>query len=141
MSRLLLKLAIAATVGSLLSFNATVAQVRPPAPKAAHVEISEGPALESAQPDWAIISWTTNNPGGSDDHFGVVKYGTDPNALSQTAQSHIRLNRDHSDTEFRVRVGDLTPRTTYYYVVTSIESDGTSDGVQSPVSQFTTPGT
>jgi hypothetical protein len=41
---------------------------------------------------------------------------------------------------FRVRVEGLKPRTTYYYKVTSVESSGKSDGVESPVSQFTTPG-
>jgi hypothetical protein len=39
-----------------------------------------------------------------------------------------------------VLVGGLQPRTTYYYTVTSTESNGKSDGVESPVSQFTTAG-
>jgi hypothetical protein len=34
----------------------------------------------------------------------------------------------------------LKPRTTYYYKVTSTESNGESNGVESPVNQFTTPG-
>jgi hypothetical protein len=34
----------------------------------------------------------------------------------------------------------LQPRTTYYYTVTSTERNGNSDGVESPVSQFTTAG-
>jgi phosphodiesterase/alkaline phosphatase D-like protein len=140
MNRLLLKLAIAATVGSLLSFNPAVAQVLPPAKKASRVEITEGPALELAHDDLAILRWTTNNPGGSDDHFGVVHYGTDPKNLSQIAKSQIRLNRAHAETIFRVRVSGLKPRTTYYYKVTAMESNGTSDGMQSPVKQFTTPG-
>jgi hypothetical protein len=87
MNRLLLKLATAATIGSLVSSNATVAQVLPPTPKAACVEITQGPALELALDDFAIIRWTTNNPGGSDDHFGVVHYGTEPERLSQMAKS------------------------------------------------------
>jgi hypothetical protein len=33
----------------------------------------------------------------------------------------------------------LKPQTTYYYKVTSTESNGKSDGVESPVNQFTTP--
>jgi phosphodiesterase/alkaline phosphatase D-like protein len=139
MNRLLLKLAIAATVGSLLSSNPTVAQVLPPAKKAARVEITQGPALELAHDDLAIIRWTTNNPGGSDDHFGVVHYGTDPKNLSQSANSQIRLNRWHAETIFRVRVSGLKPRTTYYYRVTSMESNGKSDGVESPVKHFSTP--
>ena len=40
---------------------------------------------------------------------------------------------------FRVRIDRLTPQTTYYYMVTSMGADGASDGVESPVNQFTTP--
>jgi phosphodiesterase/alkaline phosphatase D-like protein len=140
MNRLLLKLAITATVGSLLSSTPTVAQFVPPAKKAERVEIRHGPALEMALDDLAIIRWTTNNPGGTEVHFGVVYYGTDPKDLSQMAKSPIQLNRGHPETIFRVRVGGLKPRTTYYYRVTSMESSGKSDGVESPVTQFTTPG-
>src|SRR3954452_7269962 len=139
MNRLFPKLAIAATIGSLLSANPTVAQGVPPAKKAVRVEITQGPALESARDDLAIIRWISNNPGGTDDHFGVVYYGTDPKELSQTAKSHIRINRAHPETIFRVRVGDLKARTTYYYTVTSMGSDGERDGVESAVNQFTTP--
>ena len=46
MHRLLLKLAITATVGTLLSSTPTVAQLVPPAKKAERVEITQGPALE-----------------------------------------------------------------------------------------------
>ena len=134
-----IKLALAVTVGTLLASNPTVAQVvLPPAPKAAQVKIIAGPSLEVAHEGEAIIKWTTNNPGGKDNHYGVVKYGTSPNSLSQTASSPIRLNRGHPETVFRVSVTGLQPRTTYYYTVTSMESDGTSDGVTSSVSQFTT---
>jgi Purple acid Phosphatase, N-terminal domain len=70
--------------------------------------------------DLAIIRWTTNSPGGSDDHFAVIHYGTDPMKLSQTAKSHIRLNRGHPQTIFRVRLDGLKPQTTYYYTVTSV---------------------
>jgi phosphodiesterase/alkaline phosphatase D-like protein len=140
MSRLRLVLAITATVGSLLPSSPTVAQVLPPAKKAERVKITQGPALEMARDDLAIIRWTTNNPRGTDVHFGVVYYGTDPKDLSQTAKSPIRLNRGHPETIFRVRVGGLKPRTTYYYKVTSMESNGKSDGVESPVKQLTTPG-
>jgi hypothetical protein len=140
MQRRLLKLAMAATVGSLLATTPTVAQLVPPAPKAKHVEITQGPALEVARSDLAIIRWTTNNPGGTESHFGVVYYGRDPNDLSQTAKSPIQLNRAHPETIFRVRMPGLKPQTTYYYKVSSTESNGESDGVESPVSQFTTPG-
>ena len=139
MKRLLLKLAITATVCTLLSSNPTVAQILPPAKKAARVEITQGPALEMARDDMAIIRWTTNNPGGTDVHFGVVHYGTDPTDLSQTARSPISVNRGHPETIFRVRMPGLKPQTTYYYKVTSEESNGKNYGVESPVKQFTTP--
>jgi hypothetical protein len=137
--RLLLKIAIAATVGSLFVSNSSLCQILPPAKKATHVEIIRGPKLELALDDMAIVRWTTMNPGGLDDHFAVVHYGTDPHDLSQTAKSHIRLNRAHPETIFRVRMLGLKPQTTYYYWVTSIEGNGKSDGVKSAVNQFTTP--
>jgi PhoPQ-activated pathogenicity-related protein len=139
MNRRLLEFAITAAVGSLFCSNPVVAQNPPPAPKAKHVEIAQGPILESAHDDVAIIRWTTNNPGGDDDHFAVVHYGTDPTELSQTAKNHIRLNQSHPETVFRARLDHLKPETTYYYTVTSMGYDNVSDGVESPVNQFTTP--
>src|SRR6266481_10100881 len=106
MHRLLLTLAITTTVGSLLSSNPTVAQVLPAAKRAERVEITTAPALELASDHLTIIRWTTNNPGGSDVHYGIVHYGTDPNDLSQTAKNPIRLNQGHQYTTFRVRLYD-----------------------------------
>jgi hypothetical protein len=149
MSRLLVKLMIAAsTVGVLLSSSPTAAQVPPtekgeippPAKKAARVKIIYGPALESAHDNESIIRWITNNPGGLDDHFAVANYGTNPKNLSQTAKSQIRLNRAHPETIFRVWIGGLKPGTTYYYRVTSEDSGGTSDKVKSRIHKFTMPG-
>src|SRR5258705_8163900 len=139
MNRLLLTLAITTAAGSLLCADPVAAQLLPPAKKAERVEITKGPELELATNHLTIIRWTTNNPGGSDVHYGIVHYGTDPEALSQTAKNPIRLNQGHQYTTFRVRMEGLKPRTTYYYRVTSEESNGKSDGVKSPVQQFTTP--
>jgi hypothetical protein len=136
---LLLTLTIGGTVVSLLLSNAAAGQIVPPAKKAARVEIIKGPELELATDFLTIIRWTTNNPGGANDHLGVVYYGTDPKDLNQTAKSPIRLNQFHPDTTFRVRMQGLKPRTTYYYKVTSEESNGKSDGVTSTVKEFTTP--
>src|SRR5207244_10058070 len=93
MNGLLVILAIATTVGSLLSSNPAAAQLLPPAKKAERVEITKGPELELATNHLTIIRWTVNNPGGSDVHYGIVRYGTDPKDLSQTAKNPIRLNR------------------------------------------------
>jgi len=139
--------AVPGTVGSLLFANSTAAQMMtpygaqemPPANNAARVQITEGPALESFRNDEAIITWTSNNPGGADEHFGIVSYGTDRNQLNQMAKSHIRLNRNHPSTVFRVRVEGLKPGITYYYTVDSMGGDGKRDGVESTVYQFTTP--
>lgn len=131
--------------GSPLISTLAIAQVHmpykakpiPPAKRAARVQITQGPALELFRNDEAIIRWTSNNPGGTDEHFGVVTYGTSPHQLDQTAKSHIRLNQNHPYTVFRVRVGGLKPGITYYYKVDSMGGDGTDDGVQSAIYHFT----
>ena len=151
MNRLPTKLAITAAAGILLLSNPSTAQfhgpqsqtpppqILPPQKRAEHVEITKAPELESAVSYMAIVRWTTTNPRGDDEHYGVVRYGTDPEDLNQTAKGHIRLNRAHPETIFRVRMDDLKPQTTYYYKVTSMGADGESDGVESPVNKFTTP--
>jgi phosphodiesterase/alkaline phosphatase D-like protein len=136
---LILKLAMVVTVGSLLYSNLAGAQESATTTKAARVRITQGPEIERVDPDFAIIRWTGNNPGGSPEHYGIVRYGTDPTKLNQTAKSPIRLNPGHSYTVFRVRLDGLKPRTTYYYTVDSTEANGKADGVKSAVRHFTTP--
>ncbi len=114
MNRVLLILAISVLSGSLL------AQESPTTPKAARVRIIQGPTIELAREQLTIIRWTTNNPGGSPVHYGIVHYGTDPRGLSETAKSPIRLNPGHD-------------------TVDSIEANGKGDGVRSAVKHFTTP--
>jgi phosphodiesterase/alkaline phosphatase D-like protein len=143
MNRLLLARAFIAGASALLYSNLTLAQPvtqLPPADKAGHVEILQGPALEFAREDLAIIRWTINNPGGPDDHFAVAHYGTDPKNLSCTAKSHIRLNRDHLETILRVRIEGLKPLTTYYYRVASAQREDVNDAEKSPIEKFSTPG-
>lgn len=130
--------AMTLTIAALLCPKPVAAQIPPPAKRSPRVQITEGPELESAQETEAIVRWTSNNPGGSDEHFAVIHYGTDPKNLNLTAKSHIRLNQQHSHTIFRVRVLDLQPHTMYYYTVDSAQGNGTSDGVTSPVKSFTT---
>jgi hypothetical protein len=132
MNRVLLILAISVLSSCLL------AQESPTTLKPARVQILQGPKIELAKEHLTVINWTTNNPGGSPVHYGVVRYGTDPNGLTETAKSPIRLNPGHASTVFRVRLDNLKSRTTYYYTVDSVEGDGTRDGVKSPVRHFTT---
>jgi phosphodiesterase/alkaline phosphatase D-like protein len=138
MKRLLVIRAATGIAGVLMFCSPLVAQIPPPQKRAEHVEIIKGPALEISHDDLAIIRWTTTNPAGDDDHYAVIHYGTDPNDLSLTTKNHIRLNRGHPETTFRVRVMGLQPQTTYYYKVTSMGGDGQSDGVESAVNHFTT---
>jgi hypothetical protein len=147
MNTLHVKLATASAAVGLLLSNSIAAQSNAyspkelaPAAKAAGVRITRGPQLESADETSAIIRWRSNNPGGTDEHYGIVHYGTNPKELNQTAKSHIRLNQTHSYTVFRVRVDGLAPRTTYYYTVDSMEANGRSDGVKSALKRFTTSG-
>jgi len=132
MNRVLLILGIAVLSGSLL------AQESPTTPKAKRVQIIQGPKVELAREHLTIIRWTTNNPGGSLVHYGVVHYGTDRNGLTETAKSPIRLNPDHASTVFRVRLDDLRAETTYYYRVDSMQASGESDGVTSALRHFST---
>jgi phosphodiesterase/alkaline phosphatase D-like protein len=125
--------------GSFASPPVPDSQILPPAKEAERVRITEGPTIESANRNWTIIKWTSNNPGGTDEHFGVVHFGTDPEHLSQVAKSAVRLNQNHASTVFRVRVNGLKPQTTYYYSVDSMQGNGKSDGVKSAVNHFTNP--
>ncbi len=137
MNRLLRKLAMTVMVGGLLYSIPGLSQESPTTEKAAKVRITQGPEIE--RNDFVvIIRWTTNNPGGSPEHYGVVRYGTNPKELSQTAKSPIRLNPGHSYTVFRVRMDELKPRTTYYYTVGGMEANGKDDGLNSEVKHFTT---
>jgi hypothetical protein len=132
MNRMPLILWIAVLSGNLL------AQESPTTPRAQRVQIIEGPKVELAREHLTIIRWTTNNPGGSPVHYGVVHYGTDRNGLTETAKSPIRLNPDHASTVFRVRLDNIRAGTTYYYRVDSVQASGESDGVTSALRHFST---
>jgi hypothetical protein len=132
MKKTLLALSILILSGSLL------AQESPITPRTKEVQISEGPETPLLGGYLTVIRWTVNNPGGLPVHYGVVHYGKDPKDLSQSAKNPIRLNPNHSSTEFRVNLYDLPPKTTFYYKVESIDSSGKSDGVSGPIKTFTT---
>ena len=138
MNRFPLKVAMSMVAATLFYSTPAAAQVAPSTEKAASVKIVKEPEIERADSYLTIVRWTTNNPGGSPEHYGVVHYGTNPKDLSQTAKSPVRLNPGHSDTVFRVRIQGLQPGTTYYYKVDSIESNGKDDGVTSEVKTFKT---
>ena len=80
MNKVLLTLSIMVLSGSLL------AQESPITPRAARVQISEGPEVPLVGGYLTVIRWTVNNPAGLPVHYGVVHYGTDPKNLNQTAK-------------------------------------------------------
>ena len=132
MNKVLVALSIIVLSGNLL------AQESPITPRAARVQISEGPEVPLVGGYLTVIRWTVNNPGGLPVHYGVVHYGTDPKDLNQTAKNPLRLNPSHATTVFRVNLYDLPAKTTFYYKVDTTDSTGKSDGVVSPVKNFTT---
>src|SRR5438445_13099672 len=132
MKKMLLTLSILVFSGNVL------AQESPTTPRAAHVQITQGPEIALTGGYLTVIRWTVNNPGGFPVHYGVVHYGTDPKNLSQTAKNPLRLNPSHSSTVFRDNLYALRAKTTFYYKVETVDSNGKSDGVVSPVKKFTT---
>ena len=139
MHKMLLNFSMTIAAGSLLSSHPLVAQESPTTPRAAHIQITQGPEIEMAKEFLTIIRWTATNPGGSPVHYGIVHYGTDPKNLDQTAKSPLRLDPNHPTTIFRVRMVGLKAGTTYYYTVGAEGSDGTVDKMESKVQQFAIP--
>jgi hypothetical protein len=85
--------------------------------------IMRGPVVEHVDDDSAIIAWSTNGASSS-----IVKYGTDPNNLTQTAQSEYTKSPTH-----RVRVENLQENTTYYFKAVSTHAQGSGAAAESPV--------
>ena len=137
MNRVLRTLVMGTMVGSQLYSSPGFSQVSPTTKKAANIRITKEPEIERND-SVVIVRWTSNNPGGSPEHYGVVHYGINPKELNQIAKSPIRLNPGHSETIFRVRIDDFKPGTSYYYMVDSMESNGTSDGVKDTIHHFIT---
>lgn len=98
------------------------------------IRIINGPRVEGAGNNWAVVAWTTNAGGSS-----VVRYGTNPNNLTQTAESPYTGAKVHQgEVTHRVRINNLQPHTTYYFVVDSGQGSGTGTTALSSVGQFTT---
>ena len=91
------------------------------------VQITKGPAVENAGSNSAVIAWSTNTNAST-----ILKYGTDPNNLSQTAEA------PWGGLTHRVTIHNLNPNTTYYFQVTSAQAQGTGTGTISTVEQFKT---
>jgi len=136
--RVLLTVAIAAVVNSLIASHAAAAQQHPAGNGSERRQIVTGPALESATHDTAIIRWTVNRGGGTARHYAIVRYGTDSANLDKTARSPNRWSQGLPNMTYRVRIDGLAPGTTYYYTVDAAQADGIGIGLKSRVNRFTT---
>jgi phosphodiesterase/alkaline phosphatase D-like protein len=97
--------------------------------------ITNGPVVEGTGDTWAVVAWTTNTGGSS-----VVRYGTSPRNLNESAQAPYADNDRTSAQNHRVRLQNLMPDTTYFYVVDSGQGEGTGTEARSSVGKFTTGG-
>ena len=89
------------------------------------LQFAIGPQLDTVADTNATITWKTNVPSSS-----VVHYGTDRNALSQTASGNWAA--DHT-----VGIQGLSPNATYYFQVESAQGAGQTP-VKSGVGAFQT---
>lgn len=103
--------------------------------KSKRLAIINGPVTESVRGNGAVIAWTTNTGGSS-----VVRYGTDSNNLTQTAQSPYADKEDAAYQTHRVTLKNLQPGTKYFYVADSGQGEDTGSEAKSPVSSFVTTG-
>jgi hypothetical protein len=96
--------------------------------------ITNGPVVKSTTDTVAEIAWSSNAPGSS-----IVKYGTDPNALNQTAEAPWGGGKEpNGDFNHTVWVKNLQPNTTYYFVVITGQGRGTGTATASTPQEFRT---
>jgi len=75
-------------------------------PREANVNVIAGPIAQKITPNSAEVTWETNSPSST-----ILKYGTDPNNLQQTAQKPWGQQTHH------VEISNLQPDTLYWVVV------------------------
>jgi phosphodiesterase/alkaline phosphatase D-like protein len=99
------------------------------------VKITNGPRVEGTGDNMAVIAWTTNTGGSS-----IVRYGTDRNNLNQMAEAPYADNEGARSQTHRVHLKNLSPNTTYYYMVDSGQGEGTGTEAKSGIEEFHTQG-
>jgi hypothetical protein len=100
--------------------------------KAERERITNGPVVKRATGTIAEIAWSTDAQGSS-----IVKYGTSPNTLNQTAEAPWGGTREpNGDYNHTVWVKNLRPNTTYYFVVETTQGAGTGTQTQSQPKEF-----
>jgi phosphodiesterase/alkaline phosphatase D-like protein len=94
-----------------------------------NVQITNGPVVENVTGTTAQVAWSTNVNAST-----VLKYGTDRNNLTQTAET------PWGGLTHRATLNNLQPNTTYYFEVQSAQGQGTGTGALSQISEFKTSG-
>lgn len=127
------RIRLASVFALLVLFSAaTCAQNRPQAER-----ITNGPVVKKTTGTVAEIAWSTDAPGSS-----IVKYGTSPNALTQTAEEPWGGNKERNgDYNHTVWVKNLRPNTTYYFIVETGQGAGTGTQANSRPQEFHTTAT
>jgi Purple acid Phosphatase, N-terminal domain len=125
MKRLALSLALPALLLCFVALEAGTAVAQ------TQLQITNGPVVEGVGDTWAVVSWTTNTGGSS-----IVRYGTSPNNLTQTAEAPY--SQGNSSQNHRVRINNLQPNTTYYFTADSGQGEGTGTGAGTAVQTFHT---
>lgn len=125
------KLALAVLTTSLIVLSGTVwAQQKPQAER-----ITDGPVVKDVKGTTAEVAWSTNEPGSS-----IVKYGTDPHKLNQTAEAPWGGGKEgNGDYNHTVWLKNLKPNTKYYYDVRTGQGALTGTEAQSQPKEFQTP--
>lgn len=101
--------------------------------KHAAVKIIDGPRVEGTTSNSATIAWTTNEASSS-----IIRYGTNPSSLTQTAEAPYADTEGANKQTHRVQIKNLQPHTTYYFVVDSGQGEGTGTEAKSNPTTFTT---
>src|SRR5437868_5398166 len=104
----LLLVAIVLTVAGVYGAAALAPQV------GQDIRITNGPIIEEATSNAAVISWSTDVASSSQ-----VWYGTEKNNLTHSAEAPDNGSKTH-----RVRIDNLKPDTTYYFQVESSQRRG-----------------
>lgn len=97
----------ALTVGALIVFLGSLANAVVPPTQASAVpvaHVTQGPSIEYADDQFAVVTWTTDVPTES-----RIYYGTDQKNLNQVSENR------NSRTFHRLDLQNLQPSTTYYF--------------------------
>jgi len=97
------------------------------------VQITDGPRVEWVSDNTVVVAWTTNVAAST-----VVRYGTDRNNLTQTAQQEWGGQENASQRTHRVEIKSLQPNTTYFFQAESGQAQGTGTVVKANVAEFKT---